>query len=157
MVTFTSLQMTNPRYPVSGPGIGGRSIKVERAEVNFATIGSIAIGDVVQLFKLHPKFRVVRGYVKIETAAAASSTYIIGDTGGGGATADDDRYFVSAAASAATTNNTLADTGRDFLASPTTAGGKGVYTQVNMTWAGAASGTAGKIIVVIEGFVEEPA
>lgn len=162
MATFQSLQMANPKYPVSGPGIGGRSIKVERAVVDFSTLNggsaqSVAIGDVIQLFKLHPKFRVVRGYVKVEAAAAASSTFIIGDAGGGGAAADDDRYFTSFSAAAAATNNTMAETGRDFLASPNTAGGRGVYTTVNMTWAGAASGTTGRIVVVIEGYIEEPA
>lgn len=162
MATFQSLQMTVPKYPVSGPGIGGRSAKVERATVDFSTLvggggQSVAIGDVIQLFKLHPKFRVLRGFVKVETAAAASSTYTIGDTGGGGAAADPARYFASASAAAAGTNQTLAETGRDFLVSPNTPGGKGAYTTVNMTWGGAASGTTGRLIVVLEGYVEEPA
>ncbi len=162
MATFQSLQMATPRYPVSGPGMGGRSVKIERATVDFATLNggaaqSVGIGDVIQLFKLHPKFRVLRGFVKVEVAAAASTTYTVGDTGGGGATADPARFFASASAAAATTNQTLAETGRDFLASPTTQGGKGQYTQVNMTWAGAASGTTGRLIVVLEGYIEEPA
>lgn len=162
MAVFQSLQMATPRYPVSGPGIGGRSAKVERAVVDFATLNngtaqSVAVGDTIQLFKLHPKFRVLRGYVKVETAAAASSTYTIGDAGGGGAAADPARYFAAASAAATGTNQTLAEAGRDFLTSPNTQGGKGLYTTVNMTWAGAASGTTGRIIVVIEGYVEEPA
>jgi hypothetical protein len=162
MATFQSLQMSRPRYPVSGPGMGGRSIKVERAEVDFPTLNggsaqSVAIGDTIELFKLHPKFRVIRGFVKVETAAAASSTFTVGDLGGGGVAANAARYFASFSAASAATNNTLAEAGRDFLASPNTVGGKGAYTTVNMTWAGAASGTTGRIIVVLEGYVEEPA
>ena len=157
MATFQSLQMQVPRYPVSGPGIGGRSAKVERAVVDFGVIGSVAVGDTIQLFKLHPKFRVMRGFVKVETAAAASSTYTVGDAGGAGVAADPARYFASASAATAGTNQTLADTGRDFLVSPNTPGGKGQYLTVNMTWGGAASGATGRIIVVLEGYIEEPA
>lgn len=162
MATFQSLQMQVPKYPVSGPGVGGRSLKVERATVDLATLNggnaqALAIGDVVELFKLHPKFRVLRGFVKVEAAAAASSTYTIGDTGGGGASADPARYFASASAASAATNQTIAEAGRDFLTSPNTPGGKGQYTTVTMTWGGAASGTTGRLIVVLEGYIEEPA
>lgn len=162
MATFQSLQMAVPRYPVSGPGIGGRSSKIERAVVDFSVLAggnaqSVAVGDVIQLFKLHPKFRVLRGFVKVETAAAATSTYTIGDAGVGGAAADPARFFASASAATAGTNQTIAETGRDFISSPNTPGGKGQYTTVNMTWGGAASGTTGRIIVVLEGYIEEPA
>lgn len=162
MATFQSLQMAVPRYPVSGPGMGGRSVKIERATVDFSTLNggsaqSVAVGDVIQLFKLHPKFRVTRGFVKVETAAAATSTYTIGDAGGAGVAADPARFFASASAATAGTNQTLAETGRDFFVSPNTPGGKGQYLTVNMTWGGAASGTTGRIIVVMEGYIEEPA
>jgi hypothetical protein len=144
MAILRSLQMSVPRYPVSGPGMGGRSIKVERAEYNTATQGAIAIGDVVQLFKLHPGFRVVGGFVKITGGLGASSTYIIGDAG------DDDRYFASASGASAAINTTLAATGLDYL-NPRT------YTTVNMTWAGANSNTTGSIVVELWGVIEEPA
>ena len=159
MATFRSIQMTAPRYPVSGPGIGGRSLKVERAEINLATVNGgvgVAAGDVIQLFKLHPKFRVRGGFVKIVGGAGASVTYTVGDTGGGGAVADPARYFASASAAAAGTNVTLAEAGRDFLASPNTRGGAGQYTTVTMTIAGATTNITGTIIVVLEGFIEEP-
>lgn len=157
MATFQSLQMATPRYPVSGPGMGGRSLKVERAEINLATTGAMASGDVVQLFKLHPKFRVRGGYVKVEGAAGTGVTYTVGDTGGGGAAADPARYFASASAATATTNLTFADAGRDFLTSPNTPGGKGAYTVVTLTIGGATTNATGRIIVVIEGYIEEPA
>jgi hypothetical protein len=162
MATFQSLQMSAPRYPVSGPGIGGRSLKVERAVVDLATIDggnarALASGDVVELFKLHPKFRVRSAFVKVEAAAGASVTYTVGDTGGGGAAADPARYFASASAAAVGSNVTMADTGRDFLTSPNTPGGKGRYTTVTLTVGGATTNTTGRIIVVIDGYIEEPA
>lgn len=144
MATKQSIQMTAPRYPVSGPGVGGRTIKTERGEYNTATQGTLGIGDVVQMFKLHPRFRVTGGFVKVIGGLAASTTYIIGDAG------DDDRYFASASAASATTNVTMADTGRDYLTG-------GAPTIVNMTWAGAISNATGSIVVEIHGYIEEPA
>lgn len=156
MANFQSLQMTFPRYPVSGPGIGGRSLKVERALVDLATLGALASGDTVELFKLHPKFRVIDGFVKTETAAGAGVTYTVGDRGGGGATADPARYFASASAAAVGVNSSIAPTGVDFLTSPNTLGGKGQYTTAVLTIGGATTNTTGRIVVVLYGFVEEP-
>jgi len=158
MATFQSLQMQpTSRYPVSGPGMGGRSLKVERAEINLSALGALASGDVVQLFKLHPKFRVRSAFVKVEAAAGAGVTYTVGDTGGGGAAADPARYFASASAAATGSNVTMADSGRDFLTSPNTPGGKGVYTIATLTIGGATTNATGRIIVVIDGYIEEPA
>lgn len=157
MATFQSLQMTVPKYPVSGPGIGGRSLKVERAEINLATTGALAVGDVVELFRLHPKFRVRSAFVKVVGAAGAGVTYTVGDTGGGGAAADPARYFASASAAATGSNVTMADAGRDFLSSPNTPGGKGAYTTVTLTVGGATTNNTGNIVVVLDGYVEEPA
>lgn len=143
MATFNSIQMSTPRYPVSGPGIGGRSVKVERGEVNLATTGALAVGDVVNLFKIHPRFRVTGGYVKTVGGAGASVTGIVGDAG------DDDRYFASASLAAAGTNVTLAETGRDYL-------NGGGYTTVQLKIAGATTNATGSIIVVLTGIIEEP-
>lgn len=156
MATFFSKQMTYPRYPVSGPGIGGRSLKVERAEINLATTGAMPAGSDVQLFKLHPHFRVRSGFVKIVGGAGAGVTYTVGDLGGGGAVADPARYFVSASAAAAGSNLTLAEAGRDFLTAPTARGGSAPYTIVTLTTGGATTNATGTIIVVLDGFVEEP-
>lgn len=144
MAIKQSIQMTPPRYPVSGPGIGGRSIKVERAEVNLATTGALAVGDVVQLFKLHPRFRVLSGHVQIKAGAGASVTAIVGDAG------DDDRYFTTASYATAGTSTSLAETGRDYLVG-------GAFTTVNMTIAGATTNATGVIVVVLNGIIEEPA
>lgn len=157
MATFDSIQMTNPRFPVSGPGIGGRSLKVERAEINLATSGALASGDVVRLFKLHPKFRVRSGFVKVVGGLGASVTVSVGDQGSGNVAADPARYFAAAAASAAGTNVTLAEAGRDFLTSPNTAGGRGTYTTVTATIGGATTNATGTLIVVLDGYIEEPA
>lgn len=144
MATYQSIQMSSPRYPVSGPGIGGRNIKVERGEVNLATTGALAAGSVIQMFKLHPRFRVTSGFIKVTGGAGASVTAILGDAG------DDDRYFASASIAAAGTNVTIADTGRDYLTG-------GAYTIVNLTTAGATTNATGVIVAEIHGYIEEPA
>lgn len=138
MATVTSLQMTTPRYPVSGPGIGGRSIKTERASYT----GAGAIGDVIQLFKLHPRFRVLGGFVK-NAANTAAATLNIGD-------ADDvDRYFAATAITTAAVTQMTLPTGIDYL--------NPKYNVVNATIAGAALNGTGEIVVVIWGYIEEPA
>lgn len=142
MATVNSLQMTNPRYPVSGPGIGGRSLKMERAEVNLALTGALASGDVINLFKLHPGFRPVGGYVK-QDGLGASTTLIVGDAG------DPDRYFASASTAAAGVNTTMAATGVDY-AIPRQ------FSTVTATVGGATTNATGNIVVVIYGTIEEP-
>lgn len=138
MATVKSLQMTEPRYPVSGPGIGGRSLKVERASYT----GAGSIGDVIQLFKLHPRFRVLGGFVKNE-ANTASATLNIGD-------ADDvDRYFAATAITTAAVTNMTVATGIDYL--------NPKYNVVNATIAGANLNGTGAIVVVIWGYIEEAA
>lgn len=138
MATLNSLQMTAPRHPVSGPGIGGRSIKVERGEYT----GAGAIGDVINLFKLHPRFRVTGGFVK-STGNAASVTLNVGD-------ADDvDRFFAATAITSAGVTQMTLGTGVDFITTK--------YTTVTATIAGAALNGTGTIIVEIHGYIEEPA
>lgn len=138
MATFNSLQMTAPRYPVSGPGIGGRSIKCERAEYT----GAGSIGDVIQLFKLHPRFRVTGGFVK-SSGNAASVTLNIGDVD------DVDRYFAATAITSAAVTQMTLNTGVDYL--------NPAYKVVNATIAGANLNGTGTITVVIFGYIEEPA
>ncbi len=138
MATFQSLQMTNPPYPVSGPGMGGRSLKVERGSYT----GAGSVGDVIQLFKLHPRFRVMGGFVK-SSGNAASVTLNIGD-------ADDvDRYFAATAITSAATTQMTLNTGIDYL--------NPKYNVVNATIAGANLNGTGEILVVIYGYIEEPA
>lgn len=139
MATVKSLQMTAPRYPVSGPGMGGRSLKVERGVYNGA---ALAAGDVIELFKLHPRFRVVGGYVKTD-GMGASVTITVGD-------ADDaDRYFTTASVASSAINVTLASTGLDYITTK--------YTTVTATTAGATSNGTGTLTVVLYGIIEEPA
>lgn len=145
MAIKQSIQMVQPgKYPVSGPGIGGRSIKVERGEYNTETQGALAAGDVVQLFKLHPGFRITSGFVKVTGGLGASVTGIVGDAG------DDDRYFTTASLASAGSNVTIAETGRDYL------NGRG-FTTVNLTVAGATTNATGSIVVELHGYIEEPA
>lgn len=138
MATVNSLQMTTPKYPVSGPGIGGRSLKVERGVYT----GAGSIGDIIQLFKLHRNFRVLGGFVKSD-GNAASVTLNIGDVG------DVDRYFAATAVTTAGVTQMTLGTGIDYL-NPT-------GTVVNATIAGANLNGTGTIVVVLFGYIEEPA
>lgn len=142
MANFKSLQLTPPVYPVSGPGIGGRTQHILRGFVDFATTGTAAIADTIDLFNLPPRFRVMSGFIK-STGAAASSTLAVGDSGNAA------RYFAATAITAAATSIAVAEAGRDYL---TTA-----KTLVQATVAGAATGATGTITVVLVGIIEEPA
>ena len=138
MATLRSLQMTNPRYPVSGPGMGGRSVKVERGTY----LGAGQIGDTIELFKLHPRFRVTGGFVKTD-GMGTSVTITVGDSG------DPARYFASASVATAGVNTAVAASGLDYRTS--------AYTTVFATIAGAALNGTGTLTVVLTGTIEEPA
>lgn len=140
MANFKSLQMTPPKYPVSGPGIGGRSIKVERGE--FTLTAALAVNDTVTMFRLHPRFRVTSGFIK-QTGLGASTQLQLGDAG------DDDRYFTAASSASAGTRVDIAETGRDYL---TTA-----YTDVILKVTGATTGATGTVVAQLHGYIEEPA
>lgn len=139
MAVLNSLQMRTPRFPVSGPGIGGRSVKTERATF---TGSAAAVGDTIQLFRLHPRFRVTGGYVKTD-GMGAGVTVTVGDAGVA------DRYFASASLATAAVNTTMNPVGLDYL----TVG----YTTVIATIAGATTNTTGTLNVVLFGYIEEPA
>lgn len=140
MAEVRSIQMTAPKSPVPGPGMGGRSLHVVRGEFNLSA--SLNIADVIRMMTLHKNFRVLNGFVKT-TGLGTSVTVTVGDS------ANTARYFASAAAATAGTNTAIADTGRDYL-NPT-------KTDVLVTIAGAATATSGQIVVVLYGTVEEPA
>lgn len=144
MAILNSIQMTAPRYPTSGPGIGGRSLHILRAEFNAGTQGAAANGDVINLFKMHPRFRVVGGHVTVKGALGASTTIVVGDAG------DDDRYFASLTGNTAATTTTMAETGRDYL-------NGGAYTMVQAKIGGANTNTSGSFVVILTGIIEEPA
>lgn len=145
MATKQSLQMSVPRYPVSGPGIGGRSIKVERAEYKASVQGVANNGDVIQLFKLHPGFRVTSGFVQVKDGGmGAGVTVSVGDAG------QVDRYFAAASVAANGTSTAIAETGRDFLTGR-------AYTIITATVGGANTNATGTLVVEIHGYVEEPA
>ena len=139
MPDFNSIQMTAPRHPVSGPGIGGRSLHVMRGEFNLSA--SLAVADRIRLFRLHPRFRIMAGFIKT-SGMGAGVTLNVGDA------ATPNRYFAGVnAANAATA--LIADTGRDYL-NPR-------YEEVLATIAGAATATSGQLVVVLYGYIEEPA
>jgi hypothetical protein len=135
MATLQSIQMTVPRHPVSGPGIGGRNIHCQRGQY----VGNAAAADVIELMRLHPRFRVTGILVK---ASGAAITAAVGD-------ADDiDRYFASAAVADGATSVALAGTGADYQTTR--------YTTVTAT-VGGAGFTGGTLTVLLFGYIEEPA
>lgn len=146
MAAYKSLQMTTPRYPVSGPGIGGRNIHAQRAE--FTLTAALAANDTVELFYLHKGFRVTGGFVKsddLDTNGTPTITLSVGDAD------DDDRYFAAiTTGQTGGVNTTMATTGVDYVTTKKTL----VSLKVP---AGAATGaTTGTIVVTIFGYIEEP-
>lgn len=139
MANYLSLQMTPPTYPVSGPGMGGRAVKVERA--SYTNTIAMPVADTIQLFKLHPRFRVTGGYVKGDLGATV--TVDVGDAG------DVDRYFALAVAATGTVVPMTVGTGFDYITA--------AYTPVFATIRGATTAASGSLVVVIEGIIEEPA
>lgn len=147
MAAYRSLQMTAPRHPVSGPGIGGRNVHSARAEFNLTA--ALAAGDVITALRLHPRFRVTGGVLKsddLDTGATPTLTLNVGDAD------DPDRYFAAATVGqAGGVTDAMAATGVDYLTTR--------YTDVTITVAaGPATGaTTGKIVLILFGFIEEPA
>jgi hypothetical protein len=149
MTAYKSTQMTAPRYPVSGPGIGGRSIKVERGE--FALTAALASGDTIDMFKLHPRFRVCGGFVKstdLDTNGSPAIVLALGDSG------DDDRYFTGLTiGQAGGVSTTLASTGVDYYNNTSTF----VTVQAKVTTGPGTGATTGTIVAELWGYIEEPA
>lgn len=147
MAAYKSLQMTPPLFPVSGPGIGGRSIKTMRGEFNLT--GALALNDTIDLFNLHPRFRVTGGFVKVtdlDTGGSPAIVLAVGDSG------DDDRYFIgltTGQAGGVATN--IAATGLDYLTTSKT------LVQAKVTTGPATGATSGTIVVELFGYIEEPA
>lgn len=149
MTAYKSTQMSTPRYPVSGPGMGGRSIKVERGE--FTLTAALALNDTIDMFKIHPRFRVVGGFVKatdLDTNGTPTIVLALGDAG------DDDRYFTALTiGQAGGVSTTMAATGVDYynnISAPLTITAK-------VTTAPATGATTGTIVAELWGYIEEPA
>jgi hypothetical protein len=147
MTAYSSLQMTVPRYPVSGPGIGGRNIHAMRGI--FSLTAALALNDTVAMFRLHPRFRVVGGFVKapdLDTGGSPAIVLALGDVD------DDDRFFTGLTiGQAGGVNTTLASTGIDYLTTK--------YTDVvlKVTTGPATGATTGDIVASLFGYIEEPA
>lgn len=149
--TFNSVELggttANARtYPVSGVGLGGRTMHSARGEYTISA--ALVINDVINLFDLPPGARVQGGYIKsddLDTNASATITLDVGDGG------DADRYFAaSTAAQAGTVDRAMAATGVDYLTTAKTR----VFATVKA--APATGATAGTLVVVIQYWVQEP-
>lgn len=143
MTAYNSLEIAQ-RYPVSGVGMGGRMTHRARGFFDVATAGvALATGDVVALFNLPIRARIVDGFIKSDTLGAGAS-FNVGDA------ANPSRYFNgSAIGVAGGVDRGIAATGMDYL-TPT----KGL---VSLTLAGGAAATTGQIVVHLVYINEEPA
>ena len=152
MATFNSVELggtaANARtYPVSGVGMGGRTTHGARGE--YTITAALALNDVINLFYLPPRARVVSGFIKSDDL----------DTGGTGLrldigdAVDPDRYFVGGAGTpgpVAGYSNALAVTGADYLNTTKT------LVRATVSVAPTTGATTGTFVVVLEYFCEEP-
>lgn len=144
MASFNSLQMTPPRYPVSGPTGDGRSVQNARGTFTLGTqsTGAVNSGDTVQMFRVHRNFLVRSGAMKWD-ALGAGVTLSLGDA------ANPTRYFNAVSAATAGSATGIADTGRDF----NNAG----FTTIILTIGGATTNATGTIMAELSGVIENPA
>lgn len=150
MAQYYSLELgdgvANARtYPTPGVGLGGRTIHYARAEKTLSA--AITTSDVLDLFDLPPRARVVDGWVKsddMDTNGSPTYAFNIGISGTAA-------LFFSAAVApqAGTVVRMSAATGFDYL---TTA-----KTRVKLVpSANAATFAAGTLVVMLAYIVEEP-
>lgn len=146
MTAYTSVQLTAPKYPVSGPGIGGRNIHTMRGE--YTITAALALNDTINLFDLPKGFRVIGGFLKsddLDTGGSPAIVLAVGDSG------DDDRYFSgSTVAQAGGVTTALAATGVDYKTTAKT------RVVAKVTTAPATGATTGTIVVTLTGTIEEP-
>ncbi len=148
MATYTSLELTPPTYPVSGVGMGGRTLHSARG--TFTLTAALALNDTIQLFDIPVRSRILGGFVKSDDLDTGGTGLRI-DVGDSG---DTDRYFVGGAGTpgpVAGVTNDVAATGIDYLTPQKTR----VYATVS---AGPTTGaTTGTFTVVLFYSNEEPA
>lgn len=140
MVDYTSIQMTPPTYPVSGPVGDGRTS--QHAIGNFTVNVAANVNDRIIMCKLHPNFRVLGGFLKTSGLGAGVNLQV-------GDAANTSRYFAAASAATAGTRTDLADTGRDYI-------NTGAFTPVFITVTGATTATGGTITLSLTGVIENP-
>ena len=151
MAQFFSLELgsglANARtYPTPGVGLGGRTTHWARAQFTMST--ALTTADVLDLFDLPPRARVVDGFVKsadLDSNGAPTFAFNVGITGTAA-------LFFSAANApqAGTVNRLTLATGTDYV---TTA-----RTRVKLVpSANAATFAAGDVVVMLAYIVEEPA
>ena len=152
MATFNSLELggaTGTRtYPVSGVGQGGRTIHSARGE--YTITAALALNDVINLFYLPPRSRVVGGFVKSDDLDTGGTglRLDIGDAG------DVDRYLTGSASTpgpVAGATNQLAASGLDYVNAAKT------LVRATVSTGPTTGATTGTLVVVLHYFVEEPA
>lgn len=148
MAEYLSEQMTPPRNPTSGPGIGGRNIHSARGRIVIGT--NLVAGDTIRLFRLHPRSRVSAGFLK--SAQVDSGTAVTFNVGIAGTPA---LFFSGSTVGRAGggVDRTLAFAGTDYYNNTSR------YIDVILT-VGTAPGTpvtGGEVVVQLTYTIEEPA
>lgn len=152
MATFNSVELggttANARtYPVSGVGMGGRTTHGARGE--YTILAALALNDVINLFYLPPRARIISGFVKSDDLDTGGTALRI-DVGDSGAAS---RYFVGGAGTpgpVAGYSNALAVTGADYLTTAKT------LVTATVSAAPTTGATTGTLVVVLEYTCEEP-
>ena len=146
MANFLSTELTPPKYPVSGVGLGGRTPHGARG--TYTITAALAEADTIQLFDLPPRARIVGGFLKsddLDTGGSPAIVLKVGDSG------DDDRYFAGTTiGQAGGVTTTLAAAGVDYLTTAKT------RVFLTVTTAPATGATTGTITCVLHYWVEEP-
>jgi len=153
MATFKSIEMggaaANGRtYPVSGPGFGGRTTHAARGE--YTITAALANADVIQLFYLPARARIVSGFVKSDDLDSGGTGLRI-DVGDAG---DPDRYLVGGAGTpgpVAGVTTVLAATAYDYVTTAKT------LVSATVSTGPTTGATTGTFVVFLEYVVEEPA
>lgn len=151
MATLTSVELGSGvagarTYPVSGVGLGGRTVHGARGE--YTITAALALNDVVNLFYLPKGARVIGGFLKADDLDTGGTALRLSVGDAGSAT----RYFSSSTVGSAATSvdRALAAAGTDYLNTAKTL----VFATVST---GPTTGaTTGTIVVRLDYTVEEP-
>ncbi|MFC0304398.1 hypothetical protein [Rhizorhabdus histidinilytica] len=134
------------RYPVSGVGMGGRTIHSARGEYTISA--ALVVNDIIDMFDLPPNARVVGGFLKsddLDTGGSPAIVLALGDA------VDDDRFFTGATiGQAGGVTTVLAASGVDYVTTAKT------RVKAKVTTGPATGATTGTIVGVLHYFVEEP-
>lgn len=151
MAVYNSVQMTAPRLPISGVGLDGRTVHSARAEVNITAGMTLTTADVINLFQLPSQSRIVHAAIKADKVDTGTTLRVNVGTA-------DNTSLIFAGVNA----GTAAGAPVQGLAAMNPAGYDFVTTARLTTFqlrpsANAAGVQAGRIVVMVEYVIDNPA